>query len=310
MLPGIIGVIGIMCFAGFVAYIGDRVGHQIGRRRLTLFGLRPRYTSTIIAVATGMVIALSVTLVALAASDYVRKAFFDIDQLNAQTNEAKARELAAERELSTTRNGNLVLPARQLVAPTITLDMTKPEEQQLLQLSNFFDESVAFANRTYTRPPYFLKPDLNTSLDPEMRAGLRSDLETIVRPQSAGGPVVVLPVAAQNLFRDDTIAMQFFYAKDQLVAKKGEVLAETVIDGGTPFNVNALFANAAIRLVQKGMPPQLLQSPGVNEPDVERIQSQLPHLRGRYRITVTAANDTYSHTEIAFFDLRLAPVRP
>ena len=52
----------VMAIAGGVAYVGDRVGHQVGRKRLTLFGIRPRYTSTIIAIATGMIIALVVTL--------------------------------------------------------------------------------------------------------------------------------------------------------------------------------------------------------------------------------------------------------
>ena len=39
---GIAIVIGLTLIAGLIAYIGDRVGHQVGRKRLTLFGLRPK----------------------------------------------------------------------------------------------------------------------------------------------------------------------------------------------------------------------------------------------------------------------------
>ena len=86
-LPGIALILAITVVAGVIAYIGDRVGHQVGRKRLTLFGLRPKYTSTIVAVATGMLIALSVTLVALIGSQQVRTAFFRLGQINAHINE-------------------------------------------------------------------------------------------------------------------------------------------------------------------------------------------------------------------------------
>jgi uncharacterized protein (DUF3084 family) len=76
IIRGIGNVFVVMAIAGAVAYVGDRVGHQVGRRRLTLFGIRPRYTSTIIAIGTGMVIALVVSVVAIFASQQVKTAFF------------------------------------------------------------------------------------------------------------------------------------------------------------------------------------------------------------------------------------------
>jgi len=69
----------VMVLAGAVAYVGDRVGHQVGRRRLSLYGIRPRYTSTIIAIATGMIIALVVSLAAIFASQQVKTAFFKLN---------------------------------------------------------------------------------------------------------------------------------------------------------------------------------------------------------------------------------------
>ena len=42
---------------GVIAYLGDRIGMKIGRKRLTLFGLRPKHTSILITILTGVFIA-------------------------------------------------------------------------------------------------------------------------------------------------------------------------------------------------------------------------------------------------------------
>ncbi len=62
--------------SGLIAYLGDLVGRKVGKKRLTLFGLRPRYTSVIITVITGILIAaFSITLIFTAFSN-VRTALF------------------------------------------------------------------------------------------------------------------------------------------------------------------------------------------------------------------------------------------
>ncbi len=43
---------------GVIAWIGDRIGHKIGKRRHSLFGLRPRHTATLFTVGSGVGIAL------------------------------------------------------------------------------------------------------------------------------------------------------------------------------------------------------------------------------------------------------------
>ena len=46
----------MMC--GFIAYWGDLLGRRMGKRRLMLFGLRPRYTAILTTSVTGMLIAV------------------------------------------------------------------------------------------------------------------------------------------------------------------------------------------------------------------------------------------------------------
>ena len=44
--------------SGLVAWLGNKLGRQVGRRKMSLFGLRPRHTSNVITVATGSLIFL------------------------------------------------------------------------------------------------------------------------------------------------------------------------------------------------------------------------------------------------------------
>lgn len=46
---------------GFIAYNGDVIGRKFGKRRATLFGLRPRHTAIVITVCTGTVISALTT---------------------------------------------------------------------------------------------------------------------------------------------------------------------------------------------------------------------------------------------------------
>ena len=44
--------------SGFIAWIGDRIGHKSGKRRHSLFGLRPRHTAMLFTIGAGMCISL------------------------------------------------------------------------------------------------------------------------------------------------------------------------------------------------------------------------------------------------------------
>ena len=85
--------------AGLIAFIGDRVGMRVGRRRLTLFGLRPRHTSMIITVVTGVLIAAISLGILTAASNEVRLALFRIDEIHAVLAENRRQLEALQREL-------------------------------------------------------------------------------------------------------------------------------------------------------------------------------------------------------------------
>ena len=62
-----------VCVCGFIAYAGDVLGRRMGKRRLSLFGLRPRHTAIVTTSITGMLIAMFTIAVMAVASTHVRE---------------------------------------------------------------------------------------------------------------------------------------------------------------------------------------------------------------------------------------------
>ncbi|MDO4987481.1 MAG: DUF3084 domain-containing protein [Synergistes sp.] len=67
-----------------VSFIGDVVGMKLGKKRITLLGLRPKYTSRIISVLTGLGIAVVVMVGLSLASEQVRTALFSMQFVQRQ----------------------------------------------------------------------------------------------------------------------------------------------------------------------------------------------------------------------------------
>ncbi len=310
-MSGIIVVILIVVLAGTIAYVGDRVGHQVGRKRLTLFGLRPKYTSTIVAVGTGMLIALIVTGGALAASNYVRTAFFRLGTLNARINELQAQALAEENELKQTRNGILRVPKYTLIANTAwTFDLDESDESQLPDFERFFDSVVRIANENLTRPAVGLKAYPHTSADPKVRARLLDQLaETRRNATDPHASYLFLPVAFQNIFRGEVITFEFLSFPDTKVASAGDTLATMEIAGGSStVDIATLASRAGETLAQRGYPPQFLYPPLINSTQVQAVTSQLPRLRGSYKLIAKTPIDLYPHSGPFPIDVELEPV--
>ena len=58
MVVGVKILIIIALMGGLIAYMGDKLGTKVGKRRMSLFGLRPKHTSIIVTIVTGLLILL------------------------------------------------------------------------------------------------------------------------------------------------------------------------------------------------------------------------------------------------------------
>lgn len=69
---------------GLIAYLGDKIGSKVGKRKIKLMGLRPKYTSILVTIVTGISIAVVTLGVMSVLSENARVALFGMNKLRQQ----------------------------------------------------------------------------------------------------------------------------------------------------------------------------------------------------------------------------------
>ena len=80
-MVGIRLIIIMAIVGGFIAYLADKMGSKIGKKKMSIFGLRPKHTSILLTVASGTIIAVLTIGVMAISSQSARTALFGMDKL-------------------------------------------------------------------------------------------------------------------------------------------------------------------------------------------------------------------------------------
>ena len=293
-LTGIGFILLIAALAGGIAYVGDRVGHQVGRKRLTLFGIRPRYTSTIVAIGTGVAIALIVTLGAIFASNEVKTAFFTLRTVNEQIAALKLQAAEAERKINDTQ---VAVPLGQPLTINIAR-LPKDSSAQLREkiVREYYASTVATINASYPA----LKP-FQAPADIDAKLKMLADGSDVSRAD-----VLVIAAADRNLFVGDRIHFGMTAYQDVLLLRSGEVIAPTMsIPAGPSANLNLAVQQLQQHIVDqlslsKRVPAFLIGTPAVVRwyPSQSEMQKMLANGKGTFVLTAFAEEDTYPHTSL------------
>jgi hypothetical protein len=92
----------VAVLAGGIAMLGNQLGRKIGRKKMTVFGMRPRHTSIFITTITGSLIAVLTLVLAMIGSENVREAVAGtekrVERLKVRENQLleRVQELAEE----------------------------------------------------------------------------------------------------------------------------------------------------------------------------------------------------------------------
>jgi hypothetical protein len=299
LLRGIGIVLLIVAVAGVIAYIGDRVGHQVGRKRLTIFNIRPRYTSTIIAVGTGMVIALLLTLVAIFASNQVQTAFFRLGEINAEIQRAQAQERELEQKVT---SSHVVVNVDQLMSTQVgRIPVNSPSGLRRDIVQNYYEQTVSYVNRVYARPPFDLKKFLPPSNLPKLIDSIANSPQ--MEAWASQGDVLLIASADQNLFPGDQIHFQITAVPDRLLQPAGRVIASLQIPAGKNSSADLAMAQLLTQWVPReminfGMPLQFAPNviPQRTLPDLTEMRRMLVSGKGNYIMAAFASTDIYPHT--------------
>ena len=128
MLVGIRILIIIAIMGGLIAYMGDKLGTKVGKRRMSLFGLRPKHTSIIVTIVTGLLVAAATVGVLTITSDSVRTALFGMDKLKAEMADLSSAVEAKNKELQE-QQAKLNKSRAELASRTSELETVKSEVQ-------------------------------------------------------------------------------------------------------------------------------------------------------------------------------------
>lgn len=118
-------------FGGTLAYVGDLLGRRLGKQRLSLFGIRPRHTATIITTLMGCLIvaltALSLTLVNESFRAWITRGDRILAEL--RTNETRLKELQTRNTALQAENQQLATEQRRM-----SRDLNKLQAEYQAQL--------------------------------------------------------------------------------------------------------------------------------------------------------------------------------
>lgn len=99
-MTGVLLLIVLAITGGVIAYLGDKLGSKIGKKRLRLFGLRPHDTSVLMTIVSGVVVATLTMGVLMATSKEVRTALFGMKQIQQEIRNLTESRKKADQELS------------------------------------------------------------------------------------------------------------------------------------------------------------------------------------------------------------------
>lgn len=80
-------VVALICVSGFIAYFGDLLGRKMGKKRLTLFNMRPRYTAIVVTTITGMLISGLALATLVSVNSQFRKVLFRYEHIIRQNSQ-------------------------------------------------------------------------------------------------------------------------------------------------------------------------------------------------------------------------------
>ncbi|MBI2266080.1 MAG: DUF3084 domain-containing protein [Armatimonadetes bacterium] len=227
MLGGIISILILVVMGGVIAYVGDNVGRRFGRKKLTIFRLRPRYTSMIFTIAFGMLISLATVIILSLVSLEARTALFGMRKLKEERASLERQVEALSRR---TNLGLLVFPLNHPILMEEVQGGQSPEaiQKTLSRLLARANELAIRKNNEIAR----LRREPTIREDQKLVWYRQEDYDSAVQELAKRkGNCIVIAASYQNAFLGDPVILRFNFAESKLIFKEKEVITSSMIDG-------------------------------------------------------------------------------
>lgn len=278
MESGLIVIPVLIVVSGAVAYVGNLVGRATGRRRLTIFGLRPRYTAQLVTVVTGMLITIITLVSVFLVSTDARTGLFQLSELREQIETAKAR-------LQEVKGGDIAYLRNQEVVREV-VDGRRPQAEILPRLDAMRLRAVDVAVGNG------ITPDLVTggvlSLYPPALTW-----EAVARLIAGrGGDTVVRIVTLENTLRGESLRVFVQLVDRRLAYPKGALLEMGTIDGQAGREQVGRELLALVDKASEKAGGKLLSPPSSRITDLPRGQVDVDEVRRAVTAIVARGRET------------------
>ncbi len=304
-MHGVILIVVMIVTGGVIAFIGDKLGTKIGKKRLSIFGLRPRHTSMIITVLTGALITgLSIGTMTVVSED-VRTALFGMEELNAAIASTRSALEVATKDLETLQSeyeradaeldnardeiSGLKIEQQQLEKESERLragnERLEIEKNQLLSQN----ESLSGANEKLTSTNKNLSA-ANSELETKNSELNDSNTNLTADNEKLSNVNAALEEHTKNL-REGLIAIR----EGDIIFRAGEVLASAVIVGNRSAedvsnDLNRL-ADAASKNISERFGEDIDNSLWVYQPEFQSAVSSISTNKKDVVVRITAAGN-------------------
>jgi len=142
----VIVILALLAFGGVAAYLGDILGYRLGKRRLSLFGMRPRTTARVVGIVAGILIPTVTIIVGASFSENVRIALWQIGSLRKQLGTLQSEVNKAENRLEVSQKQR-DSAREEADKATEEVDLTRADLEQADAALESAEELVAGAER-------------------------------------------------------------------------------------------------------------------------------------------------------------------
>jgi uncharacterized protein (DUF3084 family) len=266
--------------SAIVAWAGDIIGMKLGKKRVTFLKLRPKYTSRIISVITGIGIALFTLLVISVASEPVRTALFSMNYVQNQITTLTA-------ELQQNRTNLQGMEVELFRSKGDVID----KQEELQALENKLEAGTASLKQARNELQEMTKIKDRTEEEQKVLLEEKAYLEEESKKLEAS--VASLKQEAEKLKADIQRLRE-----GRIAALTGEKLAQAVIN--TPEASPQQVDQAVERLAAEtqallafrfGTKPESIKRPLVDKSSIDMAKSLISNAPGRYLLRLTALSN-------------------
>lgn len=281
----------VIVVAAAIAYLGNQLGRHIGKRKMSLWKLRPRHTSIIITTCTGALIAVLTLTIFAIFSEPVRGLLGGVEKLRQE--EAALRATVASLK-KTVYQGAFVWTIGEPI-----VHMTVPEGLSPEGTRSIVTSLLAEANsRTILQNNRIAmeKGEAPLSASEVLIDSDSHELENVVERISSGVGVVGLKIVArQNCLYRQSAPVRLDVWPVKLVYHKGEDVYRQAIKSDAVVTDFFRFVESMRQAaISKGMLPiDGHLGGGLNQEEFEALQAKMGKQHNKFYLVARAKRDLY-----------------